>query len=306
MLSIIVPCRNVRELTVECLTSIHGAVTALGLTPRVEYILLDDQSDAGEQIPELFRQFRAGAGAEVRAWTFKQRQHYTGSFAFGLSRARGDLVLFISNDMHVTAPWMRTLLAVAAVDRRHGIVRGVANICDSHEYHQVQPPVERGPDDYHAFAEYLAKAHGLTHVEDTIFSGDAVLIRRELIEKIGVLDTRFYGYFGDPDYGLRARRAGFKLVCAKGAWLKHYGQGHVKGEHLATGVQMDELKRARMELVVAAFEKFRAKWGSPPVPAEPADLNLWDWPALLKAPAPKGGEFQNPLPDDGSIARPIT
>ncbi len=305
MLSIIVPCRNVRDLAVECLTSIHGAVTLLGLTGRVEYILLDDQSDAPEGIPDLFRQFRAGAGSEVRAWTFRQRQHYTGAFAFGLSRARGDLVFFISSDMHVTPAWMRTLLAVAAIDRRAGIVRGVANICDSHEAHQVQAIEDRGPEDYYAFADYLSRARGLTHTEDALLSGDAILIRRELIDKIGVPDTRFYGYMGDPDYGLRARRAGFRLVCAKGAWLKHYGQGHVKGEHLASGAAMEALKAKRMELVNAAFEKFKGKWGSPPVPDTPRDLNTWDWDALVKAPAPKGGEFQHPLPDDGSIAKAL-
>ena len=30
-----------------------------------------------------------------------------------------------------------------------------------------------------------------------------------------------FGYFGDIDYGVRAHLAGFKLVCAKGAWLFH-------------------------------------------------------------------------------------
>ncbi|GJQ28192.1 MAG: hypothetical protein HBSAPP03_00760 [Phycisphaerae bacterium] len=305
MISIIVPNRNVRDLAIECLTSIRAAVHALGLAPHVEYILLDDQSDDHEQIPELFRQFRAGAGSEVRAWRFKQRQHYTGAFAFGLSRARGDLVFFISNDIHVTTPWMRTLLAVASLDKSIGVVRGVSNLCDSHEYHQVQPPVERGPEDFHAFAEYLERAQGLTHVDDALLSGDAILIRRTLLDKVGVLDTRFFGYFGDPDFGLRARRAGFRLVCAKGAWVKHYGQGHIKHEHLATGAPMDTIHANRMKLVREAFVKFQQKWGSPPVPAEPCDLNTWDWDALLKAPAPKSGEFQHPIPDSPALAQPI-
>lgn len=143
MISIIVPCRNVRDLAAECLGSIHAAVHALGLASHVEYILLDDCSDAPEAIPELFQQFRAGSGAPVRAWRFKQRQHYTGAFAFGLSRAKGDLVFFISSDMHVTPAWMRTLLAVSSMGRTIGIVRGVANIVDSHPYHQVEPTFEQ-------------------------------------------------------------------------------------------------------------------------------------------------------------------
>ncbi|CAG0999225.1 hypothetical protein PHYC_02763 [Phycisphaerales bacterium] len=305
MISIIVPCRNVRDLAAECLGSIHAAVHVLGLAGQVEYVLLDDCSDAPEAIPGLFQQFRAAVGSEVRAWRFKQRQHYTGAFAFGLSRARGNLVFFISSDMHVTPAWMRTLLAVSSLDRTIGIVRGVANIVDSHPNHQVEPTFERGPEDYPRFSEFLAQSLGLTHVDDALFSGDAVLLRRDLIEKIGVLDTRFYGYFGDPDYGLRARRAGFRLVCAKGAWLKHYGQGHVKGEDLSTGRPPEQIRAARMELVRAAFQKFQQKWGSPPVPPELTDLNTWEWDRLLKAASPKGGEFQHPIPESAHLAQAI-
>lgn len=302
MLSIIVPNRNVRALAVECLSSLRASVHALGLAASVEYILLDDDSDDHEQMPQLFEDFKAGAGSEVRCWRFRKRQHYTGAFAFGLSRARGDNVLFISNDMHVTPWWMRTILAVGGLDRSIGIVRGTANICDSHEYHQVEPPVHRGPEDIETFSEYMARAKGLEHVEDTLFSGDAVLLKRALVEKIGVLDARFFGYFGDPDYGLRARRAGFRLVCAKGAWLYHYGQGHVKQEHLTTGASMEALRDQRMKLVHDAFVKFQQKWGTPPVPATLSDLNTWEWDKLLKASGPRGGEFQPPIPDDGTVA----
>jgi GT2 family glycosyltransferase len=304
MQSFIVPARNARDLTIECLHSLQLSLAALNLSGCCEFILLDDCSDPVEQVPELFAEFRAGTGLPARIFRFHARQHYTGSFAFGLSRARGDLVFFISNDMHVTPAWLRTVLAVAATDRRIGVVRGVANIVDSHEGHQVLPPQDRNlREDYVAFSEYLAQARGLEHADDAMLSGDAVLVRRDLIERIGVLDTRFFGYMGDPDYGLRARRAGFRLVCAKGAWLKHYGQGHVKSEAVAAGQTMEAAHRRRMELVNAAFREFQKKWGSPPVPDAPRDLNTWPWDDLLKAPAPAGGEFQAPIPE--SVAREV-
>ena len=46
----------------------------------------------------------------------------------------------------------------------------------------------------------------VTHV-----AGAAMLIRREMIEKIGLLDERFFLYFEDLDFCLRASAAGFTI-----------------------------------------------------------------------------------------------
>jgi hypothetical protein len=70
------------------------------------------------------------------------------------------------------------------------------------------------------------------------------------------MDLRFFGYFGDIDYGMRAHNAGFKLVCAKGAWLFHNGAGHIKADRQGA----DAAFAGRMALVEAACQAFRAKW----------------------------------------------
>jgi hypothetical protein len=75
------------------------------------------------------------------------------------------------------------------------------------------------------------------------------------------MDLRFFGYFGDVDYGLRAQLAGFKLICAKGAWLYHHGGGHVVREvEKSIDGNRDDAQRQRLELVEAAYQQFRQKW----------------------------------------------
>ena len=93
-----------------------------------------------------------------------------------------------------------------------------------------------------------------------MLSGDAILVKRSLIERIGVLDLRFFGYFGDIDYGVRAHLAGFKLVCAKGAWLFHEGSGHVKREMAVQALTLDEARDRRMAMVETGYQEFRKKW----------------------------------------------
>jgi len=284
-LSFIIPARSLRDVTTECLISVNTALHTLGIAGQAEFILLDDNSDAAEGITELFTSFRASTPTPVHVARFQQRQHYTGVFAYGLSRAAGESVFFISNDMYVTPAWLRTVLGVAAIDSSYGVIRGTAEIVDSFPEHEVKPPfTERRTEDLVAFSEYLAGVRGLEHSEDTVLSGDAVLIRRAVIEKIGVMDRRFFGYFGDPDFGLRVRRAGFKLVCAKGAWLKHYGQGHIKAETMKTGEASQNADARRRQLVLAAWQEFRKKW-DPSLPEEFRSTEQIDWEKLRKLPA---------------------
>jgi hypothetical protein len=55
--------------------------------------------------------------------------------------------------------------------------------------------------------------------------GSMFVIRRELIESIGILDTDFFMYYEEVDYCLRAKRAGFKVFYEAGATVFHEGGG---------------------------------------------------------------------------------
>jgi GT2 family glycosyltransferase len=192
---------------------------------------------------------------------FKQRQHYSRVLSAALSFGRGEKIFFLSNDMVFTPDFFRTLLEVSNLDPTIGIVRGTSNYTDSHPEHTVNPPFPiRSFNDVLNFSQYASVYWGQHFVEDHILSGDAVLINRALIDKIGVVDTQYYGYFGDVDYGLRAMRAGFKLVCAKGAWLLHQGGGYVKDEAASTKTELEPHYAVRMKTVQNAYAQYRKKW----------------------------------------------
>lgn len=52
-------------------------------------------------------------------------------------------------------------------------------------------------------------------------SGCAVLIKRPVLEKIGLLDERYFLYFEDVDFCLRANKAGFKIAVEPGSLITH-------------------------------------------------------------------------------------
>jgi len=57
--------------------------------------------------------------------------------------------------------------------------------------------------------------------EQIVLLGTALLVRRALVETIGVLDEQFFAYVEDVDYSLRSTNAGFRNVAVPDAIVYH-------------------------------------------------------------------------------------
>jgi len=51
--------------------------------------------------------------------------------------------------------------------------------------------------------------------------GSAMFVKKEVVEKVGLFDERYFLYFEDADFSLRARRAGYKIGIEKSALVCH-------------------------------------------------------------------------------------
>lgn len=61
-------------------------------------------------------------------------------------------------------------------------------------------------------------------------TGCALLIKKELIDTIGFLDERFFLYYEDADYSVRASRAGFACLVVPQAKVAHSEASNVRPE----------------------------------------------------------------------------
>lgn len=65
-------------------------------------------------------------------------------------------------------------------------------------------------------------------------SGATMLVRREVFEKIGLLDDHYFLYYEDADFCSRARKAGFKITLEPKAIIYHKLGGSSGRHSLAT------------------------------------------------------------------------
>ncbi|PWB38269.1 MAG: hypothetical protein C3F02_04670 [Parcubacteria group bacterium] len=73
-----------------------------------------------------------------------------------------------------------------------------------------------------AIGEYLQENFDYSRTQEVEqVMGAAMLINRKLVDQIGLLDEKFFVWFEEVDYCLRARRAGWSVVFFPQATLRH-------------------------------------------------------------------------------------
>lgn len=87
------------------------------------------------------------------------------------------------------------------------------------------------------YASHLGKGHKMESctlpVTVPYICGCAIMIKREVINKIGLLDAEYFAYYEDADYCFRARKAGYRCLYVPSPTVWH----KVKAEWITNPVQ---------------------------------------------------------------------
>lgn len=240
-----------------------------------ELILVDDFSPDGTL--DVFRAARE-FHPNTRIFSFGTNLEYCESVNAFLSHAQGDYLIFISNDIFVNPSYLRELLEIARGRPECGILRGCSNFVDnSSPLHNVDTAEFRSQEAFFAFGAGIAREHRTSElVEERFLVGDAFLVSRPVIRKIGTIDTRFVGYCGDLDFGLRAQIAGFRVALARSAFAFH--EKHANFDYLPSAERQKKLER-RMARLGAASQAFLQKY---PVPVQEGTVHDLPWEQLAR------------------------
>ncbi|MGC8880107.1 MAG: glycosyltransferase family 2 protein [Anaerolineae bacterium] len=138
-----------------------------------------------------------------------------------------DYVLLLNNDTLVAPDMLRELIAVAETDARVGIVGPLIYYYEPADvlWNAGNAIDWRNGSVANLYGDKPAVGVGTQPYAVDYVSGCALCIRRQVIEQVGILDSRFFIYYEETDWCVRARRAGYQVLMVPCARIWHKVSG---------------------------------------------------------------------------------
>lgn len=207
--SIIILTHNQLDITKQCLNSIRKH------TPEaIELIIVDNNSTDGT-VAYLQKQ------TDLKTIFNEKNLGFAKGCNQGFGVATGDNILFLNNDTVVTENWLGNMLRLLHSNAKIGLVGPVTNYISGP---QQIPVTYKSLDGLELFAQNHCKWHAGSFTRVMRLVGFCLLIKREVLEEIGLFDERFgFGNYEDDDLCLRAAIQGWQLFIALDSFIHHIG-----------------------------------------------------------------------------------
>ncbi len=216
LVSIIVLNYKGREDTLACLRSLEHLTY-----PHVRVIVVDNQS--GDGLEDAVR----GAHPSMTFIQTGANLGFTGGNNIGIRQALADgadYILLLNNDTIVAPDLVDVMVEVMEQDRSISITGPMI-------YYYNNPETiwsaggeidwSRGTTRMIGLNEADLSQFGLSPRPVDFVSGCALMARREVWEKVGLLDDRFFMYYEETEWCVRAARAGYAIRHVPGAMIWH-------------------------------------------------------------------------------------
>lgn len=204
--------------TVECLRSIEKCSY-----PAYEVVVVDNGSTDGS-VERLKKDFK-----DVVYIENKENLGYTGGNNVGIRYAiekGAEYIWLLNNDTTMKVDTLTRLIEAAENDQRAGLLGPkILQMDNSGRAYAMMGRLNMWfpwPDRMEGEDE--SKVTGEAVCVDFL-SGSALLVRRDFVEKVGLLDERFFFYWEENDWCERGRKAGFSSVFVPDAVVYHKGGG---------------------------------------------------------------------------------
>jgi len=244
--SIVIITYNSLEYTKYCIDS----VLAKTCWPNYEILIVDNAS--ADETPQYLKEIEKNSD-KIRIILNNDNLGFAGGNNQGIKEVDGDVVVLLNNDTIVTKGWLFGFVKHLA-DDKVGMVGPVTNWTGNEAKIEVD---YTDPKDIDTFAREYTHAHLNETMELRTLAMFCVAIKREVIEKVGVLDERYkVGMFEDDDYATSVRKGGYKNICAEDVFIHHFGS-----------VSFKKLNDEKYQKIFAENKKrFEDKWQEEWVP----------------------------------------
>jgi len=231
---IIIPIWNQLEYTRACIESLAGNTAY----PH-RLILVDNGSEAParDYLQGLADSYKTLSGRDEPVILIRNSENlgFVKAVNQGLVASSSEYVCVLNNDTLASWRWLENLIDFAESHPDAGLLNPQ---CDGH-----------GELSINEYAKILEEKNRGKYMEMNQCQGFCMLIKREVIEKIGYLDERFgIGGFDDTDYSMRAGLAGYRCISVYSSYVYHR-------QHVSFRAMGD-----RKALVAKGEEEYFKKW----------------------------------------------
>jgi GT2 family glycosyltransferase len=184
----------------------------------VEIIVIDNASTDGTK--EYLKD-----NSDIITITNEENEGFGKAVNKGIDKSTGEWILVLNDDALVPDGFLKKfktdckeyerlsgtkMASIAAPTSNYVGMRGQQQECKSRSH-------------FEATAKHVYKQHYRRVVPTGIVSGLCLFINREVFDKIGKFDERFFAGCEDVDFSVRAYEAGFVTVVCKDIFVWHYG-----------------------------------------------------------------------------------
>jgi GT2 family glycosyltransferase len=207
---------NRRDDTLACLSSLTQSTY-----PNHSVIVLDNDSSDGsiEAIQEKY--------PCTLIVSLEKNMGYAGNNNVGIEIAlqeKADWVFILNEDTVLNQNCIDKLVSEGEKDRKIGIVGPMVYHYDEPEYIQsAGGMLGQYWESIHIAKNELDTGQMSTTHQVEWVSGCAIMVRSEVVKDIGMLDARFFYYWEETEWCLRAAKAGHKIMHVPSAKLWHKG-----------------------------------------------------------------------------------
>ncbi len=140
----------------------------------------------------------------------------------GIGQSQGEFIALLNNDTRVEPRWLEELVAVLVANPRAGCCTSKI-LCHSRPDVLDSAGLAIYPDGSARGRGRLERDLGQFEQVEEVFcpSGCATLLRREMLDDVGLFDEHFFAYCEDTDIGFRARLRGWSCLYAPRSIVYH-------------------------------------------------------------------------------------
>lgn len=223
--SVIILNYKTKELLRQCIEHVRRTNPAI----QYEIIIVDNASKDGSV------QMSQSTYPDVRVYEMERNGGFAAGMNFGMRHARGNYVLLINPDVQLEPDTMHTLWSflqrepfVAVVGPKLINRDGSTQLSCFRFPSLLVPLYRRSPLGRLWFAREKLRRYLLStwdHLENRPVDwilGACMMVRRSALERVGMMDERFFLYFEDTDWCRRFWRHGYRVYYLADAHVLHH------------------------------------------------------------------------------------